>query len=50
LFVRYLKNENKNTSKGVTRLVIVVVALRVAYYLPPTWLEANKNSKNDLRS
>jgi hypothetical protein len=47
-FVRYLKNENKNTNKGVTRLVIVVVALHVAYCLPPTLLQANKCSKNDL--
>ncbi len=49
-FVTYLKNENKNTKKGVTRLVIIVVALHVAYCLPPTLLHANKGSKNDLRS
>jgi hypothetical protein len=41
-FVTYLKIENKNTRKGVTRLVIVVVALHVAYCLPPTLLQANK--------
>jgi len=29
---------NKNTRKGVIRLVIVVVALHVAYHLPPTLL------------
>jgi len=33
--------------KGVTRLIIVVVALHVAYRLPPTLLHANKGSKND---
>jgi len=32
------------------RLVIVVVALHVAYRLPPTLLQANKGSKNDLKS
>jgi len=32
------------------KLVIVVVALRVAYRLPPTLLQANKGSKHDLKS
>jgi hypothetical protein len=36
--VTNFKNENKNTMKGVTRLIIVVVALHVAYHLPPTLL------------
>jgi hypothetical protein len=49
-FVTNFKNKNLKTRKGVTRLVIVVVALHVAYHLPPTLLQANKSSKNDLRS
>jgi hypothetical protein len=49
-FVIDLKNENKNTRKGVIRLVIVVVALHVAYCLSPTLLQANKGSKHDLKS
>jgi hypothetical protein len=49
-FVIDLKNENKSTRKGVTKLVIVVVALHVAYRLPPTLLQANKGIENDLRS
>jgi hypothetical protein len=48
LFVRILKNENKNKSKDVTRLVIVVVALHVAYCLPPTLLQAKIGNENDL--
>jgi hypothetical protein len=47
LFVKNLKNKNKNTRKGVTRLVMVVVALHIAYHLPPTLLHPNKGSKND---
>jgi len=49
-FVIDLNNENKNTRKGVIRLVIVVGALHVAYRLPPTLLQANKGSKHDLKS
>ncbi len=36
--------------KAIRRLVIVIVALHVAYHLPPTLLQANKGSINDLRS
>jgi hypothetical protein len=43
-------NENKNTRKGVIRLVIVVVALHVAYRLPLTLLQVNKGNKHDLKS
>jgi hypothetical protein len=49
-FVIDLNNENKNTRKAVIRLVIIVVALHVAYCLPPTLLQANKGSKHDLKS
>jgi hypothetical protein len=49
-FVIDLENENKNTRKGVMRLVIVFVALRVAYCLPPTLLQANKGTKHDFKS
>jgi hypothetical protein len=41
--------KKKNTRKGVIRLVNVVVALHVAYHLPPTLLQANKGSKHDLK-
>jgi hypothetical protein len=44
-----LKNENKNTRKGVIKLIIVVIALHVAYHLPLTWLQAKKGSKHDLK-
>jgi hypothetical protein len=49
-FVIHFKNENNNTRKGVIRFVIVVVALHVAYCLPPALLQANKGSKHDLKS
>ncbi len=45
-----LDNENKNTRKGVIRLVIVVVALHVAYRLPLTLLQVNKGNKHDFKS
>jgi hypothetical protein len=45
-----LKNENKNTRKGVIKLVIVVIPLHVAYHLPLTLLQAKKSSKHDLKS
>jgi hypothetical protein len=45
-----LKNENKNTRKGVIKLVIVVIALHVGYHLPLTLLQAKKGSKHDLKS
>jgi sulfopyruvate decarboxylase TPP-binding subunit len=45
-----LKNENKNTRKGVIKLVNVVIALHVAYHLPLTLLQAKKGSEHDLKS
>jgi hypothetical protein len=40
----------KIKTQGVIRLVIVVIALHVAYRLPATLVQANKGSKHDLKS